>query len=1335
MGHPGLNFIKQILSEKFEPNSFISNHLSDFFKQLGLYLISSHKSDKKKKSAKRLKGEPIIKALEKLLPNLKQTDVPLPSCGDIDTIFSFLLHPLTPSDIRSQSVKLFQNLIVMVSDENAYERMKTSISMMIPFFHLGRNDTEKNNLMRFIPSNIKPINSIGDPISRLQAMNELQQTLSFLADFWVNNHSKFCCSYFFDNVLSFVYNKQIQSTGYPLLITNGFDAPAPENIHNEILNFFELLHSKNANLLSFIETQNKAKVLFVIFSDTIGPTSNVSALNCFKAMSYFSKKPIFYTIMKYNLISTFCSIGIEILRKCSFDTIKKCSKYAEIFLSNIVQSLQETDNGSTYYNLLADLYNEAKDEKIAIFIQQSILKFILNTRDIDEHTWGLILDNVKANPILALATCRFSQFIATVAAPLLSNINIQKTIDLCTEVHYRTKRNRTTNSFDFVCENIEKICKEPSKFVTDNFELGFDPLKPYLEKFNEYPFPEISNIPTEIRDMQQYITFFLSPFNNFFVVKNIIEQNNMFSVIYSFFYTFAKLQRFPPGAIFDKCASFINCGQTLTFVCLHNVAPESIKIAAFSVLSESINNLSVRDVIDSNALSHWYTILYLFLLSSNREFANEAFKQATITLRIGLTGSTILVPLLLSAIECELVDINENVASFLSMAPLFDQAPQIPDNFLNEIERRTRENSSSYTTKRNEITFSANVNLKARALNCLKEVKINKYSITIACSLIANEVVRQLPDQEYLASLLYTFNDPIIESHSIEALNGIIGIIVYFKDLVQICPNEITLLITILTNEATKITYDDSPEWIFSIITTLTSLFIHSYPVVKNTSNTFVFCNFLAEFSTKENAPNSFPSSLNQLAQYSLDLMSVYYGGFPFPHSPLFPSNFTASSENDRHSLFEITNSTTMINVKNREYEQIDMINEVGKFSWNFTPICKELLNEEKIDIVDIPLLQPEKINAAKSVEKGYLEDFDLPIIEVVDDFINHDGLLMNFDIQNSDDSNDLEPLIKSLEDIYHSSNSEISQESRINNNNNNKLPKKIRPSLDVNNSAASVISALGMLSFEEQLLSFSNLKSKDSWNCLKCLDSNKTSNILLDKIEAHSHRIKMKIAMVYVGPGKDDQNQILNTKYEETSPHFREFLTGIGWPVDLSCHSSHSGGLDLRNGRSGNTSIFYADFGNEVMFHVAPLLPTVPNDEQQVLKKRHIGNDHIHIVYCDRESDFEPTTITSQFGMVQIVVYPLPNSLFRVEVYWRNDVPFFAPLHQGTIVQKKALPSLVRSTALVAMMNLWYQQRAFYHPLTEMSELIKDMFGKHHANETSPYNAIEDLLLQKPSQ
>ncbi len=76
---------------------------------------------------------------------------------------------------------------------------------------------------------------------------------------------------------------------------------------------------------------------------------------------------------------------------------------------------------------------------------------------------------------------------------------------------------------------------------------------------------------------------------------------------------------------------------------------------------------------------------------------------------------------------------------------------------------------------------------------------------------------------------------------------------------------------------------------------------------------------------------------------------------------------------------------------------------------------------------------------------------------------------------------------------------------------------------------------------------------------------------------------------------------------------------------------------------RSGTHSL-YAEWSNfEIMFHVSTMLPYTPDEDQQLERKRHIGNDVIVLVFQDEDSaPIQPELIRSYFNHVFIVVRPV---------------------------------------------------------------------------------------------
>ena len=67
-------------------------------------------------------------------------------------------------------------------------------------------------------------------------------------------------------------------------------------------------------------------------------------------------------------------------------------------------------------------------------------------------------------------------------------------------------------------------------------------------------------------------------------------------------------------------------------------------------------------------------------------------------------------------------------------------------------------------------------------------------------------------------------------------------------------------------------------------------------------------------------------------------------------------------------------------------------------------------------------------------------------------------------------------------------------------------------------------------------------------------------------------------------------------------------------------------------------------------MFHVATRMPS-HSDEGLITKTRHLGNDEVHIVWSEHSRDYRREILPTEFCDVLIIIYPLKNDLFRIQV------------------------------------------------------------------------------------
>ena len=154
------------------------------------------------------------------------------------------------------------------------------------------------------------------------------------------------------------------------------------------------------------------------------------------------------------------------------------------------------------------------------------------------------------------------------------------------------------------------------------------------------------------------------------------------------------------------------------------------------------------------------------------------------------------------------------------------------------------------------------------------------------------------------------------------------------------------------------------------------------------------------------------------------------------------------------------------------------------------------------------------------------------------------------------------------------------------------------------------------------------------------------------------------KFGVVYAGPGQVTESDMLNNR--ETSPEFDIFLSLLGNKVTLQGFQGFRAGLDVNSNSTGEYSYYTKVKDLEIMYHIAPLLPFTPNDEQQLEKKRHIGNDVVVFIFKQTESpSFQPAQFISEFNHIFIIVTPkhIDGTLFfQVSVVSKDGVHSMEP-------------------------------------------------------------------------
>ncbi|XP_041668327.1 ral GTPase-activating protein subunit alpha-2 isoform X2 [Cheilinus undulatus] len=226
-----------------------------------------------------------------------------------------------------------------------------------------------------------------------------------------------------------------------------------------------------------------------------------------------------------------------------------------------------------------------------------------------------------------------------------------------------------------------------------------------------------------------------------------------------------------------------------------------------------------------------------------------------------------------------------------------------------------------------------------------------------------------------------------------------------------------------------------------------------------------------------------------------------------------------------------------------------------------------------------------------------------------------------------------------------------------------------------------------------------------NSWDRRKSFHLLKKNSKLLRELknlDSRQCRETHKIAVFYIGEGQEDKCSILSNS--AGSQAYEDFVSGLGWEVDLATHCGFMGGLQ-RNGSTGLTAPYYATSTVEAIFHVSTRMPS-DSDDCLTKKLRHLGNDEVHIVWSEHTRDYRRGIIPTDFGDVLIVIYPMKNHMYFIQIMKKPQVPFFGPLFNGAIITGMLLPSLVRATCINAsravksrltLYQSFYEERALY--------------------------------------
>ncbi|XP_031418467.1 signal-induced proliferation-associated 1-like protein 2 isoform X2 [Clupea harengus] len=196
--------------------------------------------------------------------------------------------------------------------------------------------------------------------------------------------------------------------------------------------------------------------------------------------------------------------------------------------------------------------------------------------------------------------------------------------------------------------------------------------------------------------------------------------------------------------------------------------------------------------------------------------------------------------------------------------------------------------------------------------------------------------------------------------------------------------------------------------------------------------------------------------------------------------------------------------------------------------------------------------------------------------------------------------------------------------------------------------------------------------------SCLRLANSSPKVPDQLLKLDQQGLSFQHKVGVLYCKAGQSTEEEMYNN--ESGGPALEEFLDLLGQRVRLKGFTKYRAQLDHKTDSTGTHSLYTAYKDYELMFHVSTMLPHTPNNRQQLLRKRHIGNDIVTIIFQEPGAlPFTPKNIRSHFQHVFIIVRAhspcTENVSYSVSVSRSKDVPAFGPpIPKGVTFPKSAV-------------------------------------------------------------
>ena len=142
----------------------------------------------------------------------------------------------------------------------------------------------------------------------------------------------------------------------------------------------------------------------------------------------------------------------------------------------------------------------------------------------------------------------------------------------------------------------------------------------------------------------------------------------------------------------------------------------------------------------------------------------------------------------------------------------------------------------------------------------------------------------------------------------------------------------------------------------------------------------------------------------------------------------------------------------------------------------------------------------------------------------------------------------------------------------------------------------------------------------------------------LFDKL--NDERQNCKVGLIYQRLDQTNEYDIFSN--DNLSDDLLTFLQILSERVRLKGFNRYRGDLDVKDDLHGEYSYYTQYQNHEIMFNIAPLIPSTKANGQCIERKGLVGNAFVCIVFQEGDTEFIPDFISGKVTQVYITVQPI---------------------------------------------------------------------------------------------